>query len=114
MKRLLALICALTDGGNLTEEYSNLFTLLGILFALRAFAGERAQGERLFARALGMGAMAMLAFLMRANNALPLCGAALGLVLGVALNSCGLFENHALGLSLCTILGLAAGTRARA
>lgn len=43
-----------------------------------------------------------------------LCGAALGLVLGVALNSCGLFENHALGLSLCTILGLAAGTRVRA
>ena len=69
----LALICALTDGGNLTEEYSNLFTLLGILFALRAFAGERAQGERLFARALGMGAMTTLAFLMRANNALPLC-----------------------------------------
>lgn len=34
-------------------------------------------------------------------------GAALGLLLGVALNGCGLWENHALGLVLGPLWGMA-------
>ena len=34
-------------------------------------------------------------------------GAALGLLLGVALNGCGLWENHALGFSLGPLWGMA-------
>ena len=34
-------------------------------------------------------------------------GAALGLLLGVALNGCGLWENHALGLALGPLWGMA-------
>ncbi|MGN0981972.1 MAG: hypothetical protein ACI4O0_03675 [Candidatus Limivicinus sp.] len=34
-------------------------------------------------------------------------GAALGLLLGVTLNGCGLWENHALGLSLGPLWGMA-------
>lgn len=41
-------------------------------------------------------------------------GAALGLALGAVLTSLGLFENAALGLNLCAMLGLAAATRVRA
>lgn len=36
-------------------------------------------------------------------------GAGLGLLLGVALNSCGLWENHALGLVLGLLWGMALG-----
>ena len=36
-------------------------------------------------------------------------GAGLGLLLGVALNSCGLWENHALGLVLGPLWGMALG-----
>ena len=34
-------------------------------------------------------------------------GAALGLLLGVALNNCGFWENHALGLALGPLWGMA-------
>lgn len=34
-------------------------------------------------------------------------GAALGLLLGVALNGCGLWENHALGLAMGPLWGMA-------
>lgn len=37
-------------------------------------------------------------------------GAGLGLLLGVALNSCGLWENHALGLVLGPLWGMALGS----
>lgn len=76
----LALTCPLADGGNLTEEYTGLFTLLGLLLALRAFGGERQLTSReLTWHAAGMGAMAALAMMLRANNALPLCAFTLGL-----------------------------------
>ena len=74
----LALFAASVDGGNLSEEYANLFTLLGLCLALRAFGGEAAQ-KRLFVPAAGVGLCATLCFLTRANNALPLLGAVAGL-----------------------------------
>lgn len=73
----LAVYAPLLDGGNLTEEYSNLFTLAGLDMALGVFGegiNDRME-DRLFAPALLMGAMTMINFLLRANNALPLVGA---------------------------------------
>ena len=81
----LALTCTLVGCGNLTEEYTNLFTLLGMLLALRAFGGSPVRGRALTAYAAGMGAMTMLAFLLRANNALPLCAMTLALAAALAL-----------------------------
>lgn len=101
----LALTCSLVGGGNLTEEYSNLFTLLGVLLALRAFAqAQQMKGKPLFFHALLMGAMTMLAFMTRANNALPLC--AMALVLAAYL----LVKKDAASFGLCAggfALGLA-------
>lgn len=37
-------------------------------------------------------------------------GAGLGLLLGVTLNCCGLWENHLLGLALGPLLGMAAAS----
>lgn len=79
----LALCAPLADGGNLTEEYASLFTLAGLDIMLAVF-GEglsREREKRLFAPALCMGALAMLAFMTRANNALVLAGAVCGLAL---------------------------------
>lgn len=73
----LAIYAPVVDGGNLTEEYGNLFTLIGLDVMLGVF-GEGLSSERekkLFAPALVMGVSAMAAFLLRANNALPLVGA---------------------------------------
>lgn len=73
----LAIYAPVVDGGNLTEEYGNLFTLVGLDVMLGIFSeglsGE--QEKKLFAPALVMGAASMAAFLLRANNALPLVGA---------------------------------------
>ena len=69
----LAFGAALLDGGNLTEEYAAVFTLAGLYVIAKTFGSgipERAEG--LFARAALLGAMAMLAFMTRANNALVL------------------------------------------
>ena len=55
------------------------FTFIGLLLALRAFGPSPQQGRSLTAHAAGMGAMTMLAFLLRANNALPLCAVTLAL-----------------------------------
>lgn len=83
----LALIGSLVGGGNLTEEYTSLFTLIGLYAAVRVFGGEEERAPRsLVAPAALMGAMAMLCLLTRANNALPLCGAALGLCLWLLLS----------------------------
>lgn len=73
----LALYAPLTDGGNLTEEYANLFTLAGLDVMLAVFGeGLTKDGEkRLTAPALCMGALATLCFMTRANNALVLVGA---------------------------------------
>lgn len=79
----LALCAPCMGGGNLSEEYALPVTLLGLLLIARAFGGETIR-ERLFAPAAGMGALAMAAFLTRANNALPLCGAMLALSLLLA------------------------------
>lgn len=80
----LLMICPLLDGGNLNEEYANLFTLVGLLLALRAFGEQSVRGRALTACAAGMGAMTMLAFLLRANNMLPLCAVTLALAAALA------------------------------
>ena len=75
----LAVYARLTDGGNLTEEYTNLFTLIGLDALLRVFdTGDGLGGQD--AKALAkpaflVGVMAMLAFMTRANNMLVLAGA---------------------------------------
>lgn len=70
----LAVYARLADGGNLTEEYSNLFTLIGFDAMLSVFdAGDGLGGrdpKALFKPALMLGATAMLSFMTRANNAL--------------------------------------------
>ncbi|MBR4038973.1 MAG: hypothetical protein IKJ11_02615 [Clostridia bacterium] len=73
----LAVYAPTLDGANLTEEYANLFTLIGLDTMLAVFGeGLSRDGEKkLFMPAFVMGAMAMLCFLTRANNALPLAGA---------------------------------------
>ncbi len=79
----LALICSLTGGGNLTEEYTSLPTLLALYTALRVFGGEKPK-EKLFAPAMLMGACATAAFMMRANNAMPVGALVFVLALGLA------------------------------
>ena len=79
----LALFAPCAGGGNLSEEYANLFTLLGLCLMLRAFGGEKVQ-KRLFLPATGVGLLATLCFLTRANNALPLLGASAGLCVYLA------------------------------
>lgn len=78
----LAMTCAFMDGGNLTEEYTNLPTLLALYMALRVF-GRGEIGEKLFLPAAGMGACAATAFLLRANNALPIFALVAVLALGL-------------------------------
>lgn len=113
----LALTCSLTGGGNLTEEYSNLPTLLALLIALRTFGGkDTPPPKRLFAPAVALGACAMAAFLVRANNALPLAALALGIALMLAVRrefaALGVCAGGVtLGLALCAapvVLWLAA------
>jgi len=79
----LAVYAPLVDGGNLTEEYGNLFTLLGLGVMLGVFGEgmDDRMEKKLFAPALVMGVMSMVCFLLRANNALPLVGAAGALAL---------------------------------
>ncbi len=70
----LALICQHAGGGNLTEEYSNLFTLLGIWLLLHTFKSGIPSGmKEIFPRAAILGALTSVCFLIRANNALVLC-----------------------------------------
>lgn len=70
------------DGGNLTEEYANLPAICAIYLSIRCFGREEPE-DKLFLPAMGMGVCAMAAFMLRANNALPI--AALVLVLAVGL-----------------------------
>lgn len=102
----LALTCSLVGGGNLTEEYTNLPTLIGLYAALRAFGGEEKR-ERLFFPAALMGACFAFAFLTRANNALPLSAVTAVLSLGL------LVSRRFASLLRCAagfLLGLAAVT----
>lgn len=98
----LALCAPIVGGGNLSEEYTNLFTLAGLDVMLRAFSGDDglggADGRKLRLPATCMGALSMLCLLTRANNALALLGAtaALALCLLIArrfapLGACALF-----------------------
>lgn len=112
----LALIASLVSGGNLTEEYANLFTLIGLYTVLCVFDGEERTPRALLLPAALLGALAMLCLLTRANNALPLCGAALGLSLWLLLSrrfaqlgACALgFTMGALLAALPVVLWLAA------
>lgn len=78
----LAMTCAFMDGGNLTEEYANLPAICAIYLSIRCFGREEPE-DKLFLPAMGMGVCAMAAFMLRANNMLPI--AALVLVLAVGL-----------------------------
>ena len=78
----LAMTCAFMDGGNLTEEYTNLPTLLALYTALRIF-GRGEIREKLFAPAAFMGVCAAAAFSLRANNALPIFALVAVLALGL-------------------------------
>ena len=70
----LTVIALNVGGGNLTEEYTNVFTLVGMLIMLCTFGGGLPEGNKgIFARAFVLGAMNMLCFLARANNVLVLC-----------------------------------------
>ena len=80
----LAMTCAFMDGGNLTEEYTNLPALLALYLALRVF-GRGEIGEKLFLPAAGMGACAAAAFLLRANNALPIFALVAVLAVGLVI-----------------------------
>lgn len=98
----LAVLAPLLDGGNLTEEYANLFTLVGIDTMLFVFdrgdgfsASKTEGGKTLLLPAAVMGAMAVLAFMTRANNMLPLC-ACVG-----ALALCLLVSKRFSGLGFC-------------
>lgn len=82
----LALICTQIGGGNLTEEYTNVFTFIGILIMLRFFEnGLPLEEQKMFIPAAVLGAMAALCFLVRANNALVLCAMTLMLAVFLAL-----------------------------
>ncbi len=82
----LALTCSLVGCGNLSEEYTNLPTLVGLYAALRVFGdGDAPRETHLTAHAAVMGACGALAFLVRANNVLPLAGLCLALALGLLL-----------------------------
>ena len=73
----LALIAPHVAGGNLTEEYAAVFTLAGLLAALRVFSRDVPKdGRGLMLPAAVLGAAATAAFMTRANNALPLCALA--------------------------------------
>lgn len=96
----LAVLAPLLDGGNLTEEYANLFTLLGLDTMLAVFdrddgLGTDKAGRPLLLPAAAMGAMATLAFMTRANNMLPLC-ACVG-----ALALCLLFSRRFCAIGWC-------------
>ncbi len=82
----LTVIALNVGGGNLTEEYTAVFTLAGILIILHTFKdGLPETGTGLFARALVLGAMNMLCFLTRANNVLVLCAMTLALAVWMLL-----------------------------
>ena len=82
----LALNAPLVSGGNLSELYTNLFTLAGLFLILRVFDRGGLPGARsLFLHAGGIGVMVMLCFMTRANNMLVLCCAVLGLTLALAI-----------------------------
>ena len=85
----LSMICSLSGGGNLTEEYTALPTLCGILLILKTFSTPAPSGYAkggLFPRAAALGALSMAVFLVRANNALPLCCMTAGLALFLAVS----------------------------
>lgn len=69
----LAIYAPLTDGANLTEEYANLFTLMGFDVMLSVFGEGFDEEKPLFKPAFAIGVMAMFCFMLRANNMLPLC-----------------------------------------
>lgn len=79
----MAMTCAFMDGGNLTEEYANLPAICAIYLSIRCFGREEPE-DKLFLPAMGMGVCAMAAFMLRANNALPIAALVLVLAVGAA------------------------------
>lgn len=79
----MAMTCAFMDGGNLTEEYANLPAICAIYLSIRCFGREEPE-DKLFLPAMGMGVCTMAAFMLRANNALPIAALVLVLAVGAA------------------------------
>lgn len=76
----LAVAAMNVGGGNLTEEYTNVFTLIGILIILRTFGAGLPKGsDGMLPRAAVLGGLCMLCFLTRANNVLVLCAMTLAI-----------------------------------
>lgn len=102
----LALIAVNVGGGNLTEEYTNVFTLVGLLIILRTFKdGLPKDTKGIFVRAAVLGGMNMLCFLARANNVLVLC------VMTLLLAAWMLLERR-WDMLVCCMGGFAAGLAA--
>ena len=103
----LALLGPFLDGGNLNEEYAACLTLAGLYAALRTFDADVQDGppRALLLPAGVMGAVTMLAFLLRANNALCLTGLTAGLAL------CLIARRQYARLGMCA-LGFLAGCAA--
>lgn len=99
----VTLICSLVGGGNLTEEYTNVFTMTGILMMVRCFGGKRqASGRKLAVSSAVLGAMTALCFLARPNNAFVLGMMTLALTLWLVI------ERDFARLGVCA-LGFAGG-----
>jgi len=87
----LALMAIQLDGGNYTEEYNNLFTLLAIAWGLDVAKADSPDWRR----TLGVGAMFGLCAMTRLNNAMPIAGLALALCVWMFFAHRRLFVCHA-------------------
>jgi len=75
----LGVISSLVSGGNLCEEYSNLFSIISIFFALRY--EDDVERKCIWSCFIPIGACFAISFLTRANNGLPIAFFFLGLLL---------------------------------
>ena len=75
----LAAISSLVSGGNLCEEYSNLFLIISIFFALRY--ENDVEKNKVWSSFIPIGACFAISFLTRANNGLPIAFFFLGFLI---------------------------------
>ena len=87
----LALMAVHLDGGNYTEEYCNLFTLLAIAWGLDVAKAQAPDWRH----TLGVGAMFGLCAMTRLNNAMPIAGLVLVLCIWLFFAHRRAFVRHA-------------------
>ena len=92
----LCFISSLVSEGNLTEEYSNHFILIA-LFAIFKFLNTSSfhDNKTVMLTSLVIGLCFSICFLIRANNALPLAG----FILGILVTFLFSHEYHTIGLA---------------